>query len=138
MIVMRIMSIAILAVFLASSALADDTRVPLNEDVHLENGLLLVSASNQLRGRCDEVSLRFFRSLSFMQSLQSHARDLGYLDDEIDAYLKDKTEKARVKARARRYLESLGADFDDDATFCAVVRQEIATDHGIGPYFRLN
>ena len=136
--VMRKMPIAILAVFLAGSVLADDTRVPLNQDVRLENGLLLVSASNLLRRRCDAVSLRFFKSLSFMRSLQGHARELGYSDDEIDAYLKDKTEKDRVKARARRYLESLGADFDDDATFCEVARQEIATDHGIGPFFWMN
>ncbi len=73
-----------------------------------------------------------------MQDLQSHARNLGYSDNEIDEYLKSKAEKDRVNARARRYLTSLGADFDDNATFCTVARNEIAAERGIGAFFYVN
>lgn len=129
------MSLATLALMAATAASAE-ARVPLNEDKQLDDGLTLVAIGNYLRKQCDEVTPRFWKTYTFMRGLQDRARDLGYSDDEIEAYLDNETEKDRVKSRARAYLTSRGAVFGDPDTFCTVARAEIAQATSVGTFLR--
>ena len=117
-------------------ALADD-RVPMQDDPKLESGLRTVAVAHVMRKRCDEITLRKVRSYLFAKGLKDHASSLGYTDAEIEAYFEDEDHKARVTARARAYLESLGVDFDDDQSFCTVAKAEIAKERDFGRYFRV-
>jgi hypothetical protein len=134
----------LLAVAIALTVLASglpgqaQARIPLQEDRQIDDGLTLVAIGNYLRRNCDEISPKYFKTLGFMRSLQDRARELGYSDEEIEAYLDDEAEKARVKARARAYLVARGVDFDREETFCTVGRAEIATGTSVGRFLNAN
>jgi len=122
--------------FVAAAGASAEARVPLQEDKIIDDGLTLVAIGNYLRKKCDDISPRFWKTYNFMTGLQARARDLGYSDAEIEAYLDDRDEKKRVKDRARAYLEARGADFDDPVTFCTVGRAEIAEGTSVGQFLK--
>lgn len=126
-----------LLIFLPALAFADN-RPPLSEDSKLQWGLRLVAQAHFLRKNCDRVSLRLWRGLGLMNSLKSRARELGYTEDEMEAYFDDPTEKRRVESIARRDLEAMGADFDEPESFCEIAEVKIASGEGFGYYFRMN
>ncbi|MBT8409644.1 MAG: DUF5333 domain-containing protein [Alphaproteobacteria bacterium] len=121
----------------AATSLSAEARVPLQDDKTIDDGLTLVAIGNYLRKQCDAVTPRYWKTYTFMRSLQARARDLGYSDDEIEDYLEDDTEKDRVKARARAYLVARGADFDAPDTFCTVGRAEIENDTSVGRFLKV-
>ncbi len=120
-----IRTLTLLAVLAAPAALAD-SRVALSEDSRLENGLVVVAVGNYLRRNCETIEARSVRGLSFLWSLQGRARDLGYSNAEIEEYIDNPADKARVDGKARAYLSSRGVDFGNPDTFCQVGREEIA------------
>ena len=67
-----------------------------------------------------------FVVLGELNALEDYARDQGYTEAEVKAFLKDKTEKARIKAAAATYLKKAGAVDGDAETYCVVGRAEIA------------
>ena len=125
------------AMLVAAPAAQADDRVRLQDDPILENGLRVIAIADFLRKNCDAIAPRFFKALSFAQSLEAHAKGLGYSDAEIEAYLDDEREKARVRGHARAYLEARGVNFDEAQSFCSVGRAEIAVQSAPGQYLRI-
>lgn len=128
----------VVAALFAAGAVQAQARVPLNEDRVLEDGLLVVAIGDYLRDNCEEIDARFWRSFNFARSLQARAYELGYSDDEIEAYLDDDAEKARVRAKARAYLEARGVVFGQPETFCTVGRAEISAETSVGRFLKVN
>ena len=62
-----------------------------------------------------------------MGELEDYARAEGYIEEEVRAFLKNKTEKARVKALAAEYLAAAGADAADEDSLCTLGETEIET-----------
>ena len=135
---MRRLCAALIGVAVLSSAALADTRVPLSQDRTIEDGLALVAIGNDLRKNCDAVSPKYLKSYNFVRGLHTRAKALGYTDDEIEAYLDSDSDKERVGARARAYLESRGAEYDRPATFCTVARAEVADGTSVGSFIRVN
>ena len=133
---MRVILLALLVLFPAS-AIAED-RLPMNQDPELERGLRLVAQGHFVRKYCDSVSPRVFRAYGLLNSLKSRAEELGYSEEEMEAYVDDPTEKARVEGLAKLDLEAMGAVFGQPDTFCDVAKTQIAAGRGFGWYFRYN
>ncbi len=108
----------------AQTELKDVTRV--------RDGIVHVGMAYELSEQCGDLSARLFRGLSFLQSLKNHARQLGYSDAEIDAYINDNAEKDRLEAIARAQLVRLGVVEGNEATYCAVGRQQIEANTRVG------
>ncbi|MBT8474464.1 MAG: DUF5333 domain-containing protein [Rhodobacteraceae bacterium] len=125
------------AMMCAGTAMAE-ARIALSDDKVIDDGLTVVAIGDFLRDNCAQIEPRFWRSISFMRSLQARAHELGYSDDEIEAFLDDDGEKARVRARAKAYLEARGVAFDDPKTFCTVGKAEIAAETTVGRFLKVN
>lgn len=127
---MKVFLSAVMAAALMATAAT--ARTPLQEDATIENGLVLVAVGKMMRDECADISPRYIPAFSFAKSLESRAKKLGYTRAEIDAYLKSKEDKARVKAKARAWIDARGGDV------CDVGRAEIADGTTLGGLLRLN
>ncbi|RYG90641.1 hypothetical protein EU803_11605 [Loktanella sp. IMCC34160] len=99
---------------------------------YVREGLIAAGIAYEIGDKCDGISARMLRGVLFLQSLQNHARDLGYTEEEIDAYVNDRAEADRLKAVAYQRLWSMGAVEGQYDTYCAVGRAEIAAGSQIG------
>ena len=108
----------------AQSALKDEAQV--------RDGIIAVGMAYELSEQCDDVSARLFRGLGYLQSLKGTARDLGYSDAQIDAYIDDDAEKDRLEGIARAQLVSLGVVEGDAATYCSVARAQMDANTRVG------
>ena len=111
------------------------TANPANVE-RVTEGLIAAGMAIELDDNCNGVSIRMLRGLNFLQGLKSHLQSLGYSNAEIDAYIDNRTEKARLETIARQRLNSLGVRTDDAATYCTVARGQIAQDTQVGRLLR--
>ena len=111
-----------LAALLVAPAMA---RTPLNQEKRINDTLIAGQVGDTIRKTCPSISAKMFVVLGELNALESYARDQGYTEAEVKAFLKDKTEKARIKAEANAYLKKAGAVEGDAETYCVVGRAEI-------------
>lgn len=121
--------------FGATTATAQ-AAVPLNEEPHINTSLVAVAVGNAIRKTCPSISARMLVALSKGRELQNYALEKGYTKDEMDAFLDDKTEKARVKGLAADYMAANGVIEGDVESYCTLGRAEIAKDSLIGSLLR--
>lgn len=107
-------------------------QTALKDEPQIRDGLIAAGMAYEISERCDSISVRLLRGLGYLSSLKSEARNLGYSNDEIDAYIDDKVEKDRLETIARGRLAELGATRADEATFCAVGRAQMAANTRVG------
>lgn len=131
---MKILSI--LAMTLSLAATTTFANPPLRDVTRISEGLIAAGMAIELGDRCGSVSTRLVRGLSFLQGLKNHASNLGYSDAEIDAYINDRAEKARLEAIARGRLAELGVIKGDAASHCAVARAQMAAGTQVGQLLR--
>lgn len=117
--------------FGATTATAQ-AAVPLNEEPHINTSLVAVAVGNAIRKTCPSISARMLVALSKGRELQNYALEKGYSKDEMDAFLDDKTEKARVKALAADYMAENGVIEGDVESYCMLGRAEIRKDSLVG------
>lgn len=114
---------AVLALCLATPALALE---PLNKDAHVTESLVAVRVGDTIRNTCPSISAKMFTVLAKWNDLKAYLRDKGYTEDEVEAFRKNKVEKARIKGLAVDYLKAAGAVEGDVESYCKVGRDEIA------------
>ncbi len=122
-------SIVISAVIVMSAGTA---QAGLEDEKDINQGLLVIAAADKIRRACDSIGGRLFRAQSYANSLKDLAADRGYSDDEIDAYVNDKQEKAKMRERRNAYFESKGASNLDAQSLCVLGQDEIARGTQIG------
>ena len=105
---------------------------PLKDVAKVRDGLIFTGMAYEISERCDSISARLFRGINYLQSLRSHARDLGYSEAEIEDYINDDAEKDRLEAIAREQLRLLGVVEGEEATYCAAGRAQIAANTRVG------
>lgn len=113
----------LIAVMGAGQAVA---QVPLNQDTHLTESLVAGKVADTIRNTCSSISARMFTVLGKLNDLEDYARGQGYAEADVKAFLKNKTEKARIKGLALSYLKTAGAVEGDEESYCKVGRAEIA------------
>lgn len=116
-------SLTLVAVLAASPALALE---PLNKDTHVTESLVAVRVGDTIRNTCPSISAKMFTVLAKWNELKAYLRAKGYTEDEVEAFRKNKTEKARIKGLAQDYLAKAGAVEGDVESYCTVGRDEIA------------
>ncbi|SDX20065.1 DUF5333 domain-containing protein [Roseicitreum antarcticum] len=107
----------------ASQAAVNDA---LRGNPSIYNGLFAIAVADQVRKKCDSISPRMVSAFLFARSLQAEAREMGFSDDEIDAFLDSDAEKDRLRASVTRYFAQNGVVESDPETYCALGRTEIA------------
>ncbi len=110
---------------------------PLSQQSEINEGLLAVGIADELRKQCTSISPRYVKALTFMNSLEDKARDLGYTDEQIKAYVTSKAEKAKMRAKGEAYLVDAGVKKGDAESYCTVGRQEVAKRSLIGSFLRV-
>jgi len=111
-------------------------QTALRDEPKITEGLIIAGMAYELSERCDDIDVRLFRGLSYLQSLKSEARALGYSSDEIEVYVDNRKEQDRLEAIARDRLADLGARSGDEASFCNVGRAQIAAETSVGRLLR--
>ena len=107
-----------------------------HEVSRVAEGLIAAGMAIELGDLCDDVSVRTLRGLSFLQGLKRHLRELGFSNDEIDAYIDDDEEKDRLEAIARGRLADLGVVTTEADTYCTVANEQIAQGTQVGQLLR--
>lgn len=125
---------ATLGVVMAAGNLS--AKPALRDVQHITEGLITVGIAYEISETCSSINARFFRGISYLNSLKSHARGLGYTDAEIDAYTDDKAEQNRLEGIARARLFNLGAISGQPETYCAVGRAQMDAGTAIGRLLR--
>lgn len=116
---------------------AQDARwQPLRESVEIENGLLVIMVGTFIVEGCDEIEVRRVRSTPYMMGLARQAMGLGFSRAEVEEFIDDPVEQARVEARADAWLAQNGAGRGDAASLCRVGRDEISAGSTIGRMLR--
>ena len=118
------------AALLALPAIAQP--LPLAEEPHINEQLIAAQAGDILRKTCPTVSARMFVVWEKASVLEDYTRAAGYTEEEVALFLKDKAQKARVKAAAMEYLTAAGVVAGDVESYCQAGRDEIAKQTLVG------
>jgi len=127
---------AVMGVCLAAPASSAAARPHLREATQINDGLFAVAIAREIKDHCPSIRARYFRAFTFLSSLKREAREMGYSNAEIEAYVEDDAEKARMRARGEAYLAEKGVSYDDPQSFCALGREEIEKSSQIGVLLR--
>ena len=112
--------------------------VPLAEEPHINEQLMAAAVGDVIRNTCPTISARMVTVYFKVKELEKYARNAGYQEDEVKAFLKDKSEKARIKAMAADYMAANGVVEGDVDSYCSLGNSEIAKDSLIGSLLRAN
>lgn len=110
----------------AALALPAAAKVPLRDNAHINDQLLAAQIGDILRKTCPDAGARMFVVYGKLRALERYAREQGYTEAEVRAFLKSKEEKARIRALANDYLAKAGAVPGDPESYCRVARDEVA------------
>lgn len=113
-----------LAAFAVLSAPAM-AKVPLEDNQHITDSLTAGRVADVIRSTCPSISARMVTAYSKLEDLKKYAVDQGYTEAEVKAFLKDKSQKDRIKALAADYLAKAGAVEGDVESYCVAGRAEI-------------
>lgn len=122
-------AMALATVFPAGHLVA---QTALKDVAEIRDGIIYVGMAYEISDKCDSISARLFRGLTYLHSLRSRARALGYSEAEIDAYINDEAEKDRLEAIARAQLVRLGVVPEQEESYCTVGRAQIAANTRVG------
>jgi len=127
----------LIAVLVSSTGPAPaEARLSLAEEPHINEQLIAAAAGDMLRKTCPTLSARFLVVWQKLRDLEKYARDQGFTEEEVDAFLKDKEQRARVKAAATSYLAEAGVIEGDVGSYCMAGRAEIDKGTLVGSLLR--
>ncbi|WP_410216772.1 DUF5333 domain-containing protein [Paracoccus sp. (in: a-proteobacteria)] len=116
--------IAFLTVVLLSGPAA--ALEPLAQETYINDRLVQARVADLLRRGCPSISARMVKAFSEARALKRYARDKGYSEAQIDAFLDSREERKRIYALADRYMVEKGVVNGQPDTFCRLGRDEIA------------
>lgn len=120
------------AVALSLLAAPVAAKPPLRDVPAIDDALLDLGIADLVRKNCPDISARMLTAITYLYRLKDKARDLGYSDAEIDAYVDSDAEKARMRARGAAFFQARGVDTSDPQSYCALGRAEIQKSSRIG------
>ena len=128
--------IMLLSVIASLSAGTVTAKSSLQSVTAVENGVFTIGVADKIRRECGDISGRLLKARGELQSLYTYARQQGYSQAEIEAYVKADAEKKRMRAKRDAYLASKGVVKSRPETYCAAGRAEIETSSKIGALLR--
>ena len=121
-----------------AAPLAAAAPVPLAQERHINSELLAAQVGDILRKTCPAASARMFVVLNRLNALEAYARSKGYTEAEVKAFLKDRTQKARIRAEAEAWLAKAGAVKGNPESYCRVARDEVRKRSAVGSLLRVS
>lgn len=112
-------------------------KQPLREIEAIDNAVFDVAMADEIRKQCPDIAPRLVRAYSLYRETRKLARDLGYSDEEIEAYGDSDIEKARMRSKGDAYLRANGVVASDPQSYCALGRKEIQKSSRIGSLLRI-
>lgn len=134
--VIQAFSYAALCAVAAGTMTATPSQAGMADEADINEGLVYIAAADKIRRECSSINGRMLKAQRYANLLRGIARDRGYTDAEIDAYLDNKEERAKVRAQRNVYFESQGASNLDPASLCTLGHAEIARKTKIGYLLR--
>ena len=104
----------------------------LSNEADINEGLVILAAADKIRRSCDTINGRLFKAQRYANTLKDVARARGYSEQEIDAYLGSKAERAKVREKRNVFFQSQGASNLDASSLCVLGHAEIARRSQIG------
>lgn len=127
----RVLTI-VLCLSLGAGGASASAQHSLKDEVDINHGLLIMAVADKIRRECNSIAGRMFRAQKFAKDLKAVAEARGYSMDQIEAYVNDRSERARVRAERNVYFESQGASNLDHQSLCVLGHAEIARKSQIG------
>ncbi|MEI4260439.1 DUF5333 domain-containing protein [Roseovarius sp. D0-M9] len=131
---MRLILTTLVALSLAGGASA--ARADLGAEKDINAGLLAIAAADKIRRECGDISGKFWAARSYVNQLKGMAQKRGYTDAQIDAYVNDDAEQAKMRERRNAYFKSKGASNLDAASLCRLGQDEIKNRSRIGSFLK--
>lgn len=123
----------------AGPASAQESRFEkLRADRQVTEGLVLVAIGRRIVKGCDAIQPNRMRAFFFANGLKLRARELGYTDGEITAFIEDEAEKTRIDAMSDAWLKARRTHKTDTPGLCRVGSEEIARGTQLGRMLRKN
>ena len=94
--------------------------------------------ADEVRKNCPSISPRMIRAYTYLRSIESYARKVGYTEPQIRALAENRAEKEKLRTRIRADLAKRGAKAGSPEGFCKVGREEIAKNTASGRLLREN
>ena len=129
------------ALSISGGASAATTQNDVNEALRgnpaIYNGLFTAALIKHIVDTCPAVSPpgRLARVSHFL-SLYNRARGMGYDRAQIEAFVEDAGEQARMRALVEGHLQTAGVDPASETEVCAFARAQIAERSALGRQLR--
>lgn len=130
---MKLVPMTLALLLLAMPAVALE---PLPQEKHINDSLRAGRIGDVIRKTCPTISARMFVVLGKIEDLKRYALAQGYSRSEVEAFIKNPEQKARLRAEADAYLAAAGAVPGQPETYCAVGEAEIAKGSLVGQLLR--
>lgn len=127
---------AVPALALAIMAVPALALEPLEKEAHINDSLRAGRIGDVIRKNCPTIEARMFTVWLKIEQLKTYARQKGYTEPQVRAFLKDPAQRARIKAEADAWLAAQGAVPGDAESYCRIGRQEIARGTLLGSLMR--
>jgi hypothetical protein len=128
---MRIILSLVLSLVIGASA-ATASAGSLAREADINQGLFYVAVADKIRRECGRITPRFFAARAYLANLKENAAKRGYSEAEIDAYLDDRVEKAKMRERRDAYFVANGASPKNSQSLCNLGLREIENESQIG------
>lgn len=132
----KFLTVLAVVIALASPAMANTDKPHLSENAELNDTLFAILVADEIRKQCDSISGRVLKGIGMLWALVQDAQELGYSQEEIDAYRNSEEAKAALRERGAVLMTLKGVSYDDPETFCRWGREEIADASLIGSLLR--
>ena len=113
-------------------------KPPLREVREIDDQIYYALLAYEIGEQCESLSARKLKGINDLWALGRRAKELGYSEQEIKAYIRSDAEKERMRARGEAWFKSKGVSYDAPETFCTLGRAEIERNSAIGVYLRAN
>lgn len=128
-----LMSAAVAAAALHALPVAAQ-QVPLSQEKYVNDRLIAARIADRIRRECPSYNARMVYAYGQARALKSYARNQGYSESQIEAFLDSKEDKRRIYGVAEDYLTRRGAVKGDAQSFCRVGAQEFANNSYIATF----
>ena len=129
----RPMTLTVALSFLAAPLFA---LPPLSTNEEVTAKLRDARIADEIQSECDDLKPRQIALILEVGKLKSYVSGLGYSSSDVDAFMRDKTERRRIYGLADAYMSERGVTKGDAASYCALGRQEMQDGSLIGSLLR--
>ncbi|MDF3607360.1 DUF5333 domain-containing protein [Paracoccus sp. DMF-8] len=109
-------------------------QVPLAQEKYVNDRLIAARIADRIRRECPSYNARMIYAYGQARALKAYARNQGYSEAQIEAFLDSKEDKRRIYAVAEDYLTRNGAVKGNAQSFCRVGAQEFANNSYIATF----